>query len=306
MTTQREGLSAMRRLRRVVTSMAFASLALAAVPVTAGAARYAPSVIQVTAVYIAVGASESVGFQPTTAQPEGARTPTGYASVAATTLRTTNPGLASINIGCPGATSASALVIDRCSRSMSQLQRVVAVASQFPDVPFYISIDLGFNDLRPCREANFKLPGCVDGAIASVRANIATLVTKLRSSISNPLHFVGMTHDDPFVVSSLLGGQADIATASVAAVNQLNNTLTSTYSTLGIPVVDVASLFSTGNTTPVPYPPFGFVTMEQARVCDWTWMCAATPFGPNIHMNNAGYAVVADALVKALRVAGLR
>ena len=299
-------MSVKRWSRRMVASVSLVSLALSAVPSSAGALRLLPASTQVTAVYVAVGASESVGFQPSTVQPQGVRTPFGYASVAASILRVNNPGLVAEIIGCPGATSASALAGDHCSQGVSQVQQIISLANAYPDVPFYVSLDLGFNDLRPCREAKFKLSGCVESAVADVRINIATFVTKLRSAIANPLHFVGLTHDDPFLVSALMGGRPDLSALSIDAVNQLNRTLNSTYPTLGIPEVDVAALFSTGNTTTVTYPPFAAITAEQARVCDWTWMCAAAPFGPNIHMNDAGYAVVADAVVRALRSVGLR
>ena len=36
-----------------------------------------------------------------------------------------------------------------------------------------------------------------------------------------------------------------------------------------------------------------------AEVCRLTWMCAAPPVGPNIHANQAGYAVIAQAFASA-------
>ena len=35
--------------------------------------------------------------------------------------------------------------------------------------------------------------------------------------------------------------------------------------------------------------------LNVARICQWTWMCAPAPVGPNIHANDAGYAVMAQA-----------
>jgi hypothetical protein len=29
------------------------------------------------------------------------------------------------------------------------------------------------------------------------------------------------------------------------------------------------------------------------RMCQWTWMCAPPPLGPDIHANKQGYAVIA-------------
>jgi hypothetical protein len=36
-----------------------------------------------------------------------------------------------------------------------------------------------------------------------------------------------------------------------------------------------------------------------ARICQWTWECAAPPRGPNQHANPAGYQVIANAILKA-------
>jgi hypothetical protein len=38
-----------------------------------------------------------------------------------------------------------------------------------------------------------------------------------------------------------------------------------------------------------------------ARICTWTWECAAPPVGPNEHANQAGYAVIARTFRAAYR-----
>lgn len=41
---------------------------------------------------------------------------------------------------------------------------------------------------------------------------------------------------------------------------------------------------------------FGSATLAgAAAVCQWTWMCAPPPVGPNIHANVLGYGVIAEA-----------
>jgi len=37
-----------------------------------------------------------------------------------------------------------------------------------------------------------------------------------------------------------------------------------------------------------------------ARICQWTWMCAPAPLGPDIHANTAGYGVIAKAFEAVL------
>ena len=42
-------------------------------------------------------------------------------------------------------------------------------------------------------------------------------------------------------------------------------------------------------------PGVGTVPLNAARICEWTWMCAPSPIGPNIHADSTGYQVIAVA-----------
>ena len=64
---------------------------------------------------------------------------------------------------------------------------------------------------------------------------------------------------------------------------------------------DVQDAFSTTDFSDTGYlPGVGTVPVNVARVCDWTWMCAAAPVGPNIHANATGYRVIATAFERAI------
>jgi lysophospholipase L1-like esterase len=79
-----------------------------------------------------------------------------------------------------------------------------------------------------------------------------------------------------------------------------------------LPVADVASAFSTDcfstvlgspcRVTPFPHlaPPVNVAPLDVVRICQWTWMCVPAPVGPNIHLNQAGYAVMAQAFLAKL------
>ena len=69
----------------------------------------------------------------------------------------------------------------------------------------------------------------------------------------------------------------------------------------GMPVADVQDAFSTTNfDTFVTLPGFGQVPVNVARICQWTWMCAPPPIGPNVHGRPEGYWVMASAFLIAL------
>ncbi len=42
-------------------------------------------------------------------------------------------------------------------------------------------------------------------------------------------------------------------------------------------------------------PGVGTVPLNVARICEWTWMCAPSPIGPDIHANSTGYQMIAVA-----------
>jgi hypothetical protein len=44
----------------------------------------------------------------------------------------------------------------------------------------------------------------------------------------------------------------------------------------------------------------GPVPVAVTNVCQWTWMCAGAPQGPNIHGRAAGYREMAAVFKKAL------
>ena len=86
---------------------ATAVAAVAAAP-TAGALRSGVKVVA-PAYYVAVGASEAVGYQPVPGQRHGAPSGRGYAEDLARIEARRWPGLALIELGCPGINSVAAL-----------------------------------------------------------------------------------------------------------------------------------------------------------------------------------------------------
>jgi hypothetical protein len=68
--------------------------------------------------------------------------------------------------------------------------------------------------------------------------------------------------------------------------------LESLYAAAGDPVADVAAAFST---TDVGDADGDGVPDNVARICAWTWRCAAPPHGADNHPNDAGYGPIARA-----------
>jgi hypothetical protein len=83
--------------------------------------------------------------------------------------------------------------------------------------------------------------------------------------------------------------------AYAAEVGALNDLLEGIYASAGDPVADVEGAFQVTDTTLV-----GGTPLNVLRECQWTWICAPPPHGPDIHANSAGYGVIAEAFEEQL------
>ncbi len=251
---------------------------------------------------LAVGASASVGFQPTSTHPRGQSTDEGYADVLATMEASRWPGLTLVRIGCPGITTVTMTNGGgRCAyRSGSELATALSFLHDHPTTVL-VTIDLGFNDLLPCLHHMAVDAACVDGALATVRTRLPPILTALRQAAPAGAHLVGVGHYDPYLGDALHGPTGRLfASATLGVMTRLNEVLRGAYAQAGMPMADVGAAFAIHNTRADMVAGLGTVPFDVARACSFTWMCARAPFGPNFHPNDAGYRAVADAIARAL------
>ena len=98
--------------------------------------------------------------------------------------------------------------------------------------------------------------------------------------------------------SGLPGRMVAWAAEKLAAT--YNRLLTRVYVKSGARVANVFGVFETAD---FGTPANSDVPRNVARLCQWTWACAAPPRGPNQHANEAGYQVIARTFLQA---SGLR
>jgi lysophospholipase L1-like esterase len=307
---------AVRRILLAASVMTAALVAVAAVLVgtsaTATTAHAKPVAYSVTAphrggpVYLSLGDSLAVGVQP---NAEGTSLPTsqGYADQLYASLRTTQRGLSLVKLGCPGETTATLVNGGICgyrgdaetsytSPAGSQLAAATSYLARHPGQVSLVTVDIGANDLNPCLVLTdpTAIQACVEKAIPVAEQNLTSTLAGLRFAGYRGT-IIGMTYYDPVLADWLTGtaGQ-QLAQASVPLEVAYNNALTSVYQRFGARIADVSSAFdSTDFSTQVTLPGLGTVPANVARICTWTWECAAPPVGPNEHANQAGYAVIA-------------
>jgi lysophospholipase L1-like esterase len=259
------------------------TVAQAAAPAAAGGSRY----------YLALGDSLAWGYQPVRPLDRAE----GYVFQLHAALRRNDPSLELANIACPGETTRTLLTGGHCdyAGAGSQLDAAEAFLRKHRGHVSLVTIDIGGNDLNNCVRNSTVDPQCVLSALVTIAVNVAKTVTRLR--LAAPLvRMAAMTYYDPYLAAYLLGPEGrPLAQRSLLVIKQLNAVLATVYSIAGFRVADVAGAFSTTDTTGVPLPGFGTVPLNVARICQWTWMCAPAPLGPDFHPNRPGYAVIAGA-----------
>ena len=271
----------------------------------AGPATAAPNAGRGPLYYLSLGDSLSRGVQP---DPAGQNQPTdqGYADDLAKVARLVLPGLRLVKLGCETEeTTTSMLGGGRCAYANgAQLAEAEAFLRAHRDATVLVTLDIGANDLSRCinRATGAIDLACVQATFRQAPADLATIVARLRAAAGPRVPIVGMNFYDPFLAAWLQGpaGQA-LARLSVQLVTQYNDLLEAAYQAAGIPVADVQAAFSTTDfDTLVTLAGVGQVPVNVARVCQWTWMCAPPPQGPNVHGRPEGYWVMAGAFLVAL------
>lgn len=248
--------------------------------------------------YLALGDSLAVGLQPS-ANGDVA-TNQGYANDLFDVFRLVKPGLQLVKLGCSGETTYTMIYGGACNYGAEASQLDAAVSFLETHNVALITVDIGANDVDGCVSVSTLTldTACVERGVNNAKSNLPGILAALRSAAGKDTLIVGMNYYDPFLAAYELGpaGQT-LAAESLTAATGFNTELEGIYQLFAIPVADVAKAFRTSTTTPIPdlnIPVNVFLTLT------WTWMAAPAPYGPDIHPNAAGYAVIAGAFAKAL------
>jgi lysophospholipase L1-like esterase len=271
----------LRRLASLTIAAAAATCLLAA---PASAAQSGHNGHDEPSYYLALGDSLAYGYQPTQVTAQG------YVDQLYPTLRSRDHRLALKNLGCPGETSASMLAGGVCGTG-AQLDAAVAFLRSHR--VSLITLDIGANDVDRCATATGLDQTCILQGLAGLATNTERIASRLRAAAPHTT-IVAMNYYDPFLASYLTGpaGQ-QVAQQSLLVSTVFNGLLVATFRAHGFRIADVAGAFGTDD-----FP------ADVTRICAWTWMCAPAPLGPDIHANQQGYAVIAQAFLKQIPVHG--
>ena len=285
---------AVRRTRLLRTLLgALLGLAMAvAVPAAAQADPSETGRKNATGWYLALGDSLAAGFQP-------GRTPAvdldgGYVGAVLDAEREERPKTRLVNLACPGATSTT--MVEGGGECAYDEGTQMAQAAQFLHAhgqhTRLITLTVGANDITPClRQANIQ--GCALGVLQAYGPRLAGMVARLRAAAPHA-RIVVTNYYNPFLALHFSpdAQQRALVPLTTALQQLLNATIAQATSSNGS-VADVATEFSSVDTTPGPGTN---VPRNVAVICEWTWMCARQ----DIHANDDGYAAIARAVAARL------
>lgn len=250
--------------------------------------------------YLDIGASASLGFQPTgIPKHNGHRTDTGYANDLVALENAKGVSLDLVQIGCPGETAQS--MLDKGDACYTLPERQLLRATQFLQANAgeagVVTIDLGFNDVRDCLLSVPINETCANEGLALVRQDMAPVLKDLEAAAGPNVHFIGLEYGDPFLGHYLSSAAGELAaTESLQVMTALNAALATAYTSANVTVANVPGAFKSDDVTPVSLKGVGEVPTNVAEACTLTWYCTGYPYGPDDHPNNAGYKVIAQSI----------
>ncbi len=267
----------------------------AGVGVGASASAAAGPRIDSAPYYLALGDSLAQGVQPN-ASGQSVETNQGYADDLWSRYHAASPGLRLAKLGCPGETTGTMLDGGICPYQFaSQLAQATAFLATHRVV--LVTLDIGANNIDGCAHASGLDSACLAAGVAAVRHDLPLILHALRQAGPH-VPMVAMTYYDPFVAAALKGGAlVALAVQSEQVAARFNQVLVAAYTAAGFAVVDVKGAFAPLDLPALPYLD---LPVDLALTCIYTWMCAPSPVGPNIHATPLGYSVIALAFAQKI------
>ena len=253
--------------------------------------------------YLDVGASVSVGVQPTAAVPTGQPTKRGYSNRLVTFEAKRGVTMKLTELGCPGESIATMLHgPDPCYLAPdTQLTDAVAFLRTHRNATTLVTVDLGFNTLDVCFRGLDIDPTCVRPQLAILRSELGQVLRTLTRAAGPHVIFIGVGHYNPYLTKGATDGASEVfARNSVAAIKSMNLAFAQVYGSFKIRVADVATAFHENATYLIRKNSKEAQPANVHFECFYTWMCTPRPYGPNIHPNDRGYQAITTAIIAVL------
>ena len=262
-------------------------------------AKASPAQAPPASYYLALGDSLARGVQPNAAGIS-VMTSDGYPDQVYAALHPSRPGLRLVKLGCPGETTVSMINGGICRYpGGSQLAAAAGFLQAHRGQVLLVTLDIGANDPESCGGAPglSQLAKCAVKDVPAAVSRLGTIVDRLKAAAGQGVRIVGMNYYLPALAEWRSGLPGHLVAWSAEKLAAAYNTMLGrVYANSGIRVANVFGAFDTSDFTK---PAGTSVPRNVARLCEWTWQCAAPPRGPNQHANRAGYQVIAREFLQA-------
>ena len=223
----------------------------------------------------------------------------GYPDQLYAMLRRSHPTLELVKLGCPGETTTTMINGGICRYpGGSQLKAADAFLRAHRGRVLLVTIDIGANDPEQCTGGDptlTQLASCAATGIPAAVTHLTTIMASLKAAAGPGVRIVGMNYYLPALAEWRDGLPGHlVAWAAERLTATYNDLLDRVYTQSGARVANVFGAFEVADFTEQ-----GTTPINVARLCQWTWECAAPPRGPNQHANQAGYQVIARAFLQA-------
>jgi len=301
------------RVRSLCAILALFAL-IAVVPVaSADPASTSPTIkapIPGKGTYLAMGDSLAFGYQSArvgACAATGCASPdtqfnTGYVNVFAGLFGASFPAVSTVNLGCPGETSATLINATNTSTGcttypfplhsnhpgQTQLEAAVHVLQEQGKNVSPVTLDIGANDVLALKSSCTGAGGAINlacvqagapAAFATIEANIGATLDKLRAEGGKTLEIIVVGLYNPLYVPVYFQSGAAAAAGTDALSNQLNALTAATAANYKAVFVDPMPTFNPGNGS---NPPLELGTLQALTGI----------FGGDIHPTDTGYAAL--------------
>jgi lysophospholipase L1-like esterase len=261
-------------------------------------------------IYVSLGDSYAVGYQPGAPGYLGSPTKQGYADKVVKLARKRGHDFELVNFGCGAETTTS--ILERTSACVApaiggpnyagrtQTDAATRFLKKHRGEVELVTVSIGGNDVTACASAPDGI-GCVIEALERIKANLAVLAERLRGAAGRKVQIVGLTYPDVILGGWVSGQQSDqdLARLSVIAFRDLiNPALKTRYESVAGVFVDVtAATGAYGSLEELtPYPPYGDIPIPVATICRISYYCERR----DIHLKAEGYEIIARLIVDTL------
>lgn len=286
-------------MRKLITFLSAAAVAVSLFAIAAPTAHAASG----DPIYVSVGDSLSVGYQP-----GRGRTDSGFVDDLWSRVRMTTPRLELKKFGCPGETTQAMIsgLNAGCEYAAgTQLDAAVKYLQNHSADVAFITITIGVNDvLNRCMDFHTGIlhRTCVVAFRPKLRQRLMDIIDELRTAVGTDIPIVGMTYYNPFLgFWGLVPHGRRLAHVDARAWGPFNRGVKNAYGDAGAVVANVARKFEINNWSDrVLLRGRGLVPLNVGLTCRWTFFCTRRFFG-DPHPTLTGYERIGGTFFRTLK-----